>query len=203
MGYARRMRLLALAFLLVAGRRVSAVDLPPLAEGSWEYHGRVTATACVGSRCATRHEPLDGSFVVTSAGDSGGAPVISVCPGVSVPDITRFAVWQPGRRGWLRLRLIDREAFVEFLRDCTGYGSLRLQGLGVRIRVRPGGDGFELRESLRFTLVLQGQFVQAVGAARVQATRVSDLGFVPAVRSRDDGRRSASERAIDAILGDR
>ncbi|TMA35262.1 MAG: hypothetical protein E6J79_15345 [Deltaproteobacteria bacterium] len=197
------MRLLALALLLVAGSEVSAAELPALAEGSWEYHGRVTATACVGSRCATRRQPVDGSFFVTNDGDSGGPPVIPVCPDVSVPDLTGFATWQPARRGWLRLHLIEREPFVQFLRDCTGYESLRLQGLSARIRVQSGGEGFDLRESLRFSVVVQGQFVQAVGAARLRATRVADGGFVPALRSREGDGRSAPERAIDAIIGDR
>ena len=137
MRYAHRVRLLALALLLVAGSEVSAAELPALAEGSWE------------------------------------------------------------------LRLIEREAFVQFLRDCTGYESLRLQGLSARIRVQPGGEGFDLRESLRFSVVVQGQFVQAVGAARLRATRVADGGFVPALRSREGDGRSVPERAIDAIVGDR
>ena len=97
------------------------------------------------------------------------------------------------------MRLLDRRTFVGFVRDCSGYGSLRVQDIGVRIRIQPGGDAFDLRETLHFGLVVQGHFVQATATARFQGIR---LAGAAAIAGEGPG-RSLLDSAINAAIGTR
>jgi hypothetical protein len=196
-------RLLVIVVLLMSGRVALAADLPPLSEGLWEIKGRIGVTACVGSRCASQSQRVDYSFVVTTDEGSGGPPVVPVCPDVAAPDIVGLATWEPARNGWFRLRVLDRRSLVRFLRSCTGYRSLQLQQLAARIRVQPDGQAFELRETVRLTVVVRGQFARATGVARLRGVRVSEAGGAAPQSAPESGGRTALDLAIDAVVRNR
>src|SRR5580765_3152161 len=116
-------RLVFLVFVLTASA-AAALELPPLSEGEWQLTGRISTTACARGRCATRRDNVNQSFEVTADGTGADALVIPSCPEVTLPEDDSLFTFEPGRNGWLRLRVLDRRALVRILRQCTGYSTL-------------------------------------------------------------------------------
>jgi hypothetical protein len=190
-----------LLVLVLTGSVASALEFPILAEGQWQLSGRVSATACARGRCVTQRQGVNQSFEVTADGGGGDALVIPTCPQVTLPDDASLFTLEPGRNGWLRVRVLDRRALVRLLRECTGYPTLRLQRLSARVRVEPSGQAFEVREKASFTVVVRGIFVQAFAAAHLYGLHTTALdGSARAQAAPEDAVGSALVRAITAAI---
>lgn len=168
--------MLVLLSITLAGA-AGGEELPRLAGGSWQVTGRVRATVCLGGRCSTSSQRVSEPLYIPDDAASVSVSVIALCPGVTVDDLQGLTTWEPGRKSWFVMRVLERGTFVELLRECSGYPSLRLKGAAAKFRVLSGGEAFDLRATLRFTLVAQGRTVAAVGIVRLHGSRGGDEGL--------------------------
>jgi hypothetical protein len=146
-----------------AAQGVQAVD------GVWHLTGKVKATACA-DRCATRGQTIDQEIAVSNGQVSGGEGLAPGCDGgVSEEEFEGLSTLVPGRRGWLRIRLVDRPRFLELMRRCIGYRSLRIGGLSGRVRVAPDGRSFDEVVRVSGTVTVYGRSVSFSARGRVHA----------------------------------
>jgi hypothetical protein len=143
-------------------------------EGVWHLTGRVTATGCA-DHCVTRRQRVDQEVVVTSAQLSGAEALVPGCSGgVSADEFDGLAMLVPGRRGWLRIRIVDRPRFRRLLRRCIGYPSLRLGKVSGRVRLAPDGRTFDEVVFVSGSVVVYGRTATFSARGRIHAQWVRD-----------------------------
>jgi hypothetical protein len=131
-----------LAVAMAGAAPANAQTTEPVA-GLWHLSGGVVATACA-DRCVTRRQAIDEDIVVTNAGVSGAEGFAAGCGGaVSTEEFDGLLTLVTGRRGWLRIRILDRPRFRRLMRACIGYRSLRLARFSGRVRIAPDGRSLD------------------------------------------------------------
>ena len=184
------------AVLLVAIAVASPVvaQVQPV-DGVWQVTGTVVVTACAG-QCATRRQPVDQEVVVTSAGLSGTEALVPACSGgVSASELDGISTFVPGRRGWLKIRIVDRPRFVRLMRRCVGYQSLRLGRISGRVRLAPDGRSFDEVAAVSGSLTVYGRTATFSGRGKIHAAWVRD-----AAAPLDSPGAAVLARVIDAAL---
>jgi hypothetical protein len=191
-------RLPTVSLALVLGTAIAssaAAQVQPV-DGVWQLTGKVRATACA-DRCATRSQPISQEIAVTNGQVTGGEGLAPGCEGgVSAEEFDGLATLVPGRRGWQRIRLVDRAGFVQLMRRCIGYRSVRVHRLGGKVRVAPDGRSFDEVVRVSGTVTVYGRSVSFSARGKVHAdwARESPAPFAPL-------RAAPLVRVLGAALG--
>ena len=163
------------ARLVLSAAIAVASAAPVLAQGTepvpglWRVSGHVRATACAG-RCASRRQTLDGFVTITNAGVAAAEGFVATCADtVSASDFDGVVTVVPARRGWLRLRVVDRPRFRALVRRCIGYRSLRVSRLSARVRIAADGLSLDERGALAGSVTVSGRAVAVFARASVHA----------------------------------
>lgn len=144
-------------------------------EESWHLTGRVSATACAGSRCANRHQRIDKTITVVDGQITNLSELGSLCDSAVAIDATALGEYVPARRGWLRFRLTNRRLLRDIMRTCLGNRTAVLTGFGSRVRPSADGQSFVERMHLSLTLFVRGQQVNVTAGGRFRGSRVVAL----------------------------
>lgn len=173
------------AFVLAAGSTL-AQSVPPL-DGVWHLTGKVHATACA-DRCATRRQTIDKQLVIVGGNLTGADPLESECNGaVTADQFAATTTLVPAKRGWLKMKIVDRPSFMALMRTCIGYRSLRLNRVTSKVRVAPDGKSLD-------------EVIQLAGTVRVYGRTVSFTSGGRAHGEWTGTADTAAERAAPASL---
>jgi len=149
---------------LIAGTAVGQ-SVPPI-DGVWHLTGKVRVTACA-DRCASRRRTIDKQLVVVGGDLTGTDGLESECDGaVSADEFGAATTLVPAKRGWLKMKIVDRPRFVTLMRTCVGYRSLRLGRITSKVRVAPDGKSLDEVVQLAGTVRVYGQTVSFTGGGR-------------------------------------
>lgn len=170
-----RVPLTAVLAVAMAGAAPASAQTTEPVPGLWHLTGSVVATGCVEGHCVTRRQGVDEDLVVMSAGVSGAEGFLPACAGaVSADEFDRLLTLVPGRRGWLRIRILDRPRFRRLMRRCLGYGSLRLAGVAGRVRIAPDGRSFDEVASVAGSVSVYGRTATFSARGRFHAEWVRE-----------------------------
>ena len=149
---------------LIAGTAV-AQTVQPL-DGVWHLTGKVHATACA-DRCASRRRTIDKQLVIVDGDLTGADGLESECDGaVSADEFAATSTLVPAKRGWLKMKIVDRPRFTALMRTCIGYRSLRLSRVTSKVRVAADGKSLDEVVGLAGTVKVYGQTVSFTGGGR-------------------------------------
>jgi len=172
-----------------------AQTVPPL-DGVWHLTGKVHATACA-DRCVTRRRTIDKQLVIVNGSLTGADPLESECGGaVTADQFAATSTLVPAKRGWLKMKIVDRPSFMALMRTCVGYRSLRLSRITSKVRV--GSDGKSLDEVVKLagTVRVSGRTVGFTGGGRAHG-EWSGTADTAAERSAPPG--SLLRAVVDAV----
>jgi len=188
------MELRLAAIVAIALATPAAAEIVP-SEGVWHLTGHVTATGCA-DRCVSKRVRVDQEVVVTSAQLTGGEGLVTACSGgVSTAEFDGLSTLVPARRGWLRIRIVDRPRFRQLMRRCVGYPSLRLGPLSARVRVAPDGRSFDEVVFVSGSVAVYGRTATFSARGRIHAEWVRAAASVLG-----SPRAAVVARVLDAAL---
>ena len=188
-----RVPIAAAIAIVMAGAAPAAAQTTEPVPGLWRVTGTVAATGCVEGHCVTRRQAIDEDLVVTS----GAEGFLPGCVGaVSADELDGVVTLVPGRRGWLRIRILDRRRFRQLMRRCLGYPSLHLGRLTGRIRIAPDGLSFDARAFVAGSISVYGRTATFSASERLHAEWVREA-TAPATTLRP----ALLARVLDAALG--
>ena len=190
------MRIVALATLfgLAVGTAVAQVAQP--LDGAWHLTGQVRVTACA-DRCASRRRTIDKQLVVVNGDLTGADGLESTCDGaVSADEFSAATTLVPARRGWLKMKIVDRARFVSLMRTCIGYRSLRLSRVSSKVRVAPDGRSFDEVVRLAGSVTVRGRKVSFWGGGRAHADWI---GTAATAAERAAPSRTPLRALVDAV----
>jgi hypothetical protein len=186
---------LGLAAVVLAGAGAAGAQTAQPLEGAWHLTGRIVATGCAG-RCVTQRQAVDEEIVITASGVTGAEGLAPGCGGgVSQEEFEGLATLVPGRRGWLKIRIVDRPRFLDLMRRCIGYRSLRLGRIRGRVRIAPDGRSFDEVVSVPGSVTVAGRRATFLAKGRVHAEWVGET-----VAARAGVGPAALARAVGATL---
>ncbi len=159
------MRVAALLTLFVLAPGGAVAQVPPI-DGVWHLTGTVRATACA-DRCASRKRTIDKQLVIVDGNLTGADPLASECDGtVTADQFATATTLVPAKRGWLRMKVVDRARFLSLMRTCIGYRSLRLSRIASKVRVAADAKSLDEVVAIAGSVRVSGQTVNFTGGGR-------------------------------------
>src|SRR5512144_2377905 len=139
-----RHRPVVVALALAVATAAVAAELPTLAPGTWSMSGTVRLRACAAGRCQAQAQRVTDQVPLSPTVLAGTEGLLAACPADVGEAATGLTTLVPTRRGWFRLRVLDRAGVAQLMAMCLG-AEFQLKRFAARVRVTPDGRTLDQR----------------------------------------------------------